>query len=264
RPNPYTLFKEEVPLLDIPPRYNSQYKKIMPAFSHQVQMISHVWHRRSAICAAQMRTGKTLCMGTLMEMQGSGNYWLVGPKSALAGVQLDFQIWGIRANPTFMTYERLRKLATDGAPTPDGIYFDEASRIKNPKALRTQAAQYVADQVRAAGGIVSLWTGTPSPKSPVDWWSLAEIACPGYLAEANTYDFTSRLAVQEIMDNPTGGTFKKITTWLDNPAKCGLCGKVDHKDHVFDPDEKGICRVCNAEDHMFEEHAFQASKNEVA
>lgn len=86
-------------------------------------------------------------------------------------------------------------------PCPIGVIFDEASRLKNGGAKRTQAAQELADRIRAErDGYVVLMTGTPAPHDPADWHSLAEIACPGLLRESSRNHLERRMAIYEDVD----------------------------------------------------------------
>ena len=51
-------------------------------------------------------------------------------------------------------------------------------------------------------GFVIEMCGTPSPKSPVDWWSQCEIAWPGFLREGSQKAMEERMAfmVQQTYD----------------------------------------------------------------
>ncbi len=257
--NPYKLYRTDPPKIDLEPRFNKQHGKVMPPYAHQGQLVSHCWHRRYCICAAQMRTGKTLCMIYLMEKAGcdARDIWYIGPRSAIAGVSLDMDIWGCKVQPLMMTWSSMTKTMEnwDGSKAPKFVFFDESSLYKSVKSQRTNAALHLAHSVRSdhgMEGMVTLWTGTPAPKHPVDWWTQCEIACPGYLLESNPFDFEGRLAVRSQGENPYGGTYWKVKTWLDNPKKCPECGEFkDHSNHKVVPWDDTT-------------HNFKKSNNEVS
>ena len=57
---------------------------------------------------------------------------------------------------------------------------------------------HLADAVRNEHGWDGyIWemSGTPAPKSPVDWWNQCEIACPGFLAEGTYAKFKYSLCL---------------------------------------------------------------------
>ncbi|NJL71391.1 MAG: hypothetical protein HC888_07130, partial [Candidatus Competibacteraceae bacterium] len=108
---------------------------------------------------------------------------------------------GFQNHSRIMTYEGLTKRMKEwkpGQPAPLGIAFDEASRVKNPPAQRSQAARAIADGIRqdhGKDGFVILMSGSPAPKSPLDWWNLCEIACPGFIREGSPEFFQERLGI---------------------------------------------------------------------
>ena len=84
-------------------------------------------------------------------------------------------------------------------------------------------------------------SGTPSPKTPCDWWSQCEIAWPGFLKEGSRRAMEERLAfmVEQQFD---AGKFKKRIGWKDDERKCAECGDTleegPHElDGVTDPDD---------------------------
>jgi hypothetical protein len=99
-------------------------------------------------------------------------------------------------------------------------------------------------------------SGSPAPKSPVDWWKQAEIACPGFLKEGNAEKFRRRLGL--IVDKPSlgGGNYPHLVTWLDDKNKCAKCGMpAEHANH-------------DIKEALFSEttcdfHTWVESKNEV-
>lgn len=205
--------------------------------------------------------GKTLSAIEAMERSNATEWWWVGPKSAIAAVEREFIKWGFKAQPRIMTYDRLRidmERWADGNPAPQGVIFDESSKCKSEKSKRTKAAQHLADSIRKEwdwNGYVILMSGTPAPKSPVDWWSQCEICYPGFVREGSSKSFERRLAVFQKKEIPTQGTIWKRAAWLDDEKKCAVCGQYeDHENHNSD-DLFGT-----GED----AHEYQPSKNEVS
>ena len=209
--------------------------------------------------------GKTLSAIEVLERSGFDDCWWVGPKSALYAVEREFKKWELdpRINLEMMTYENLTKrmkMWTDGDDPPPLVIFDESSRLKSPKSQRSQAAQALADGVRAKygnDGYVILMSGTPSPKSPMDWWKSAEICYPGFLKEGNPIGFKLRLGICSKQENKiTGQTFLQHVTWRDDEDKCDVCGGFNRM-KPGPIDEEII--YCEEEDHR-----FTHSKNEVS
>ncbi len=145
----------------------------------------------------------------------------------------------------------------DGSqPLPRFFVADESSRCKNDTSQRSKAVQKLADLIRdkyGYEGYVIEMSGTPSPKTPCDWWSQCEIAWPGFLKEGSRRAMEERLAfmVEQEFD---AGKFKKRIGWKDDERKCAKCGDTREEgphelDGVTDPESY---------------HPFEASKNEVA
>lgn len=234
-----------------------------PIRSHQEIMARHALTRHYCIFACEMGTGKTLAAIVTMEVSGVRDWWWVGPKSALAAVELEFEKWkpknadGSPIRPTFMTYDGLKKTMLNWSPgkkAPQGVVFDECSKAKTPTAQRTQAAQALADGVRADwgdAGYVILMSGTPAPKSPVDWWSQCEIAQPGFLVEGDIFKLKNKLAVVKTKESLAGGAYPHLVTWRDDESKCKVCGLTEHENPEHDdplmedyhPYEKGVNEV---------------------
>jgi len=103
---------------------------------------------KAVYMAAEMGTGKTLSAIELMEKSNASEWWWVAPKSGLAAVEREFVKWDLKVQPKLMTYDRLRidiERWEEGAPAPQGVIFDESSRLKTANAKRTKAAQHLAD-----------------------------------------------------------------------------------------------------------------------
>lgn len=71
------------------------------------------------------------------------------------------------------------------------VVLDEAQNIKNPEAVRTKAVKSLN---RDAGLAV---TGTPVENSLLDFWSIMDFACPGYLGDQPEF-------VATYIDDPDG------------------------------------------------------------
>lgn len=164
-------------------------------YEHQVALLSEMYHRKRKIVAAEMGTGKTLAVIELMEKVG-GRWWYVAPAGVLPAIERELRRWRCTNKPRLISYSKLWRILEDYSDdAPQGVVFDESSRIKNPTAKRTIAAQHLADAVREEhDGYVILLTGTPAPKEPTDWWSQCEVACPGFLRESSTTQLRYRLA----------------------------------------------------------------------
>jgi SNF2 family DNA or RNA helicase len=190
------------------------------------------------------------------------NFWYVAPRSALKSVEREFMVWGVKIQPTFMTYEKFTSAMKDwtsGKLPPRVVVFDEASKLKNPTAQRSQAAKALADGMRddfKDDCWIMLLTGSPAPKSPADWYWLAEVARPGFLKEGDYHKFKNRLALIVQKENSvTGGVYPQLVTWLNDPAKCATCGELkDTATHNIE--EAAALGV--------EYHEYKQSVNEVA
>ena len=204
--------------------------------------------------------GKTLSAQEVMERSGIDLWWWAGPKTSIPNIKREFKKWQFPSSiqVEFFTYEGLVRVMdewTDATP-PMGFIADESSRCKNSTSQRSRACQRLADLIRQHHGFkgyVIEMSGTPSPKTPVDWFSQAEIAWPGFLREGSQRAMEERMAfmVQQSYDS---GTFKKRIGWRDDEKKCAECGQFEAEgphqlDECADPDTY---------------HAFTPSKNEVA
>lgn len=251
--NPYANYDK--PLLAFDPRRE--------IYGHQCDITRHMITRQYCIVSAEMGTGKTLSAIEAMEwlaLQNSTKSWFyVAPRSALVSVQLEFEKWRSLVNPQFHTYDALVRLMENwpaDMPPPQGVIFDESSRVKTPTSQRSTAAMHLANAIRerwAAQGAVILMSGSPAPKSPLDWYNQCEIACPGFIKESTFESFKYRLSISTKSSNDAGQTYAKHVTWLDDENKCQVCGLLKS-----DPEHDEV--------NMIEPdyHAFQASVNEVA
>lgn len=243
--NPYEWWDQEL----------ERWEYDRPLYAHQNFMSDYMLTYHYCVIAAEMGTGKTLSAIECMEKSGHKDWWWIGPKSGLKAVEREFYKWGISSeiNLEMMTYERLRSVMKgwkDGDVPPPGVVFDESSRLKNATTQRTVAAQNLADSIRehyGKEGYVILMSGTPSPKSPVDWWAQAEIAWPGFLREGDSRAFERRMGIFIEKETMQGKHLQRVT-WLDDENKCKHCGSYE-EDH--DP---------TSDDY----HCFEPSFNEVS
>lgn len=237
-----------------------------PLYDHQKEMAAFVLTRRHCILAAEMGTGKTLTSIATLDKFLPENWtpadphnqvWFVAPRSALRAVEREFRKWNSRITPEFMTYEGCKKRIENwvkGTPAPRCVIFDESSKLKNPKAQRTKAAQALADGIRSDWGrdsLIVLMSGSPAPKAPTDWYSQCKIACPGFLKEGNYYGFENRLALIVQKEGLEGVKYPERVCWRDDEKRCQVCGMEEsHLNHdlikYYDP------------------HPFEKGSNEVA
>lgn len=241
---PYDKFDRELPKLP-----NVQ-RNGLSTYSHQMVMTSHMLTRQTAINAGEMGTGKTLATILAMERTGAMTWLWVGPKSSLNNIRKEFQRWGSKIMPHFINYHNLKSLVENWQPgrrVYQGIVFDEGQKLKTITSQRSIAAAHLCDAVRndwGDEGYIFLLSGTPAPKSPLDWYSLCEIVCPGYLKEGSIHKFKERLAIVKNEMNPiTGGTYPKIVGWRDNSAKCVVCGEIEHDMCADHPFTKGVNEI---------------------
>lgn len=227
-----------------------------PAYQHQLDMAKFILTRRQCIIAGEMGTGKTLAAILAMENSGLSVFWWVAPRSAIEAVRYEFAKWNAKVWPTFFTYEGLKNtLKTWSGKAPEGVFFDESQKIKNPVAQRSQAAMHLAESMRAEWGskaIIVPMSGGPAPKSPGDWWHQCEVACPGFIKEGNIHKFTQRVGLIVQKESvAAGGSYPVLITWYNDAKKCKTCGQLaDHTIHV-----PGF-----RDDH----HPYVQSENEVA
>ncbi len=256
--NPYYLY--DCPLKDFKPKRN--------IYNHQVDLCRHGSTRHYCIFAAEMGTGKTLAAIEVMEaaiLEGVEDWIWVGPKSALVSVRLEFLKWKSPIVPRFVTYEGLKKLLEqwpEGKAPPHGVIFDESSRLKNHTAQRTQAARYLAGNIRSYWGnkgYVIEMSGSPAPKDPTDWWSQSEIVRPGFLREGTPEKLKRTLAIMEMRESfEGGGAFPTTLTWRDDEKKCNVCGL------LADGETHSPAGEIDVTQELPTNHVFKPSVNEVA
>lgn len=245
---------------------------LRPLMVHQKDLVGGGLTSKSQIWAAEPGLGKTLAAIELIERAcaslGTTRVWYVGPKNGLPPVRIDFRKWQAKITPIWFTYEEMKsslKNWTPGMPPPQIVIFDEAQKLKNESAQRTQAAAYLTKEMRKAYGdncYIILMTGTPAPKSPADWYSLCEIAQPGFVREGNIYKFKDRLAIITQVGDVTGGRFPKLVAWRDGKAGlCNLCGSTA-EDDIHNPEAE--LWVGRAEDDEEKPHEFTPMVDEIS
>lgn len=252
--NPYAWFDREKKV--------GKYSR--PLMAHQCDLVDNALAYHFQIWAAEMGTGKTLAAITVMEESGIKEWIWCGPKSALKAIEREFKKWKLDPSikVTLMTYDALASLMDrwpKGDKPPMGVIFDESSRLKTASSQRTKAAQMLADLIREHyqhDGYVILMSGTPSPKSPVDWWAQAEIAYPGFLKEGSPKALEQRLAFLELKEFDSG-SFQERNGWKDDERKCRKCGKYEEAHETTFDEVTG--EMTEGADHKFE-----PSENEVA
>lgn len=232
---------------------------------HQKELVEAGCQYHCIDIGAEPGTGKSLVAIEIMERSNQFRWWWVAPSSAKFAVELECMKWKVdpRISIRFMTYEELTKTIknwTDTDVPPGGIIFDESQKVKNPTAQRSQAAMIVANRMReiyanrqSIGGThyVICMSGTPSPRSPSDWWHQCELTCPGFLMEGSAEKLRQRIAIVRNEESLTGGSYPKLLGWRDSENRCEMCGKLNN-----DPCHKLLS------DPTY--HDFVACENEVA
>ncbi len=261
--NPYEWFDREL----IQHEYPKFGKDGFELRAHQRLMADTGLTYHYQIWGAEMGVGKTASAIAIMLHENVPGWWWVGPKSSLNGIKHEFEKWGMPKDiiTDMMSYEgMMRKMREwkSGTPAPLGVIFDESQNLKTPNAQRTQAARKLADAIRdehGTDGFVILMTGTPSPKSPGDWWSSCEIAWPGFVKEGSRDAFEKRLSFLRLRDDLTGHAFNTRIAWRDNEQRCEICGYFETEGKHFIKD--GFVQDT---DPKMEEHIYKPSINEVA
>lgn len=263
--NPYAPYDAKLP----------EWPSSRSLYDHQAEMASHWYTRHYAIIAGEMGTGKTLAAIEVAErvMKEQGlvstyeNVWYIGPKTGVSAIQRECRKWDSFLHPRCFTYQGLvaeLKNWNPSTPTPRIVIVDESSQTKSPTAQRSQAVMHLVRSVYAEygnDGYAVLMSGTPSPKSPIDWWYQAEIACPGFLREQNIHIMKQRMAILAEKESAAGGVFKQIVAWKDRDDVCVVCGEEeDHTNHqrLISHSITGRTKLNN---HY---HKFEPAINEVA
>lgn len=237
-----------------------------PLYDHQLEMLSFILTVMHGIFACEMGTGKTLVFIEAAErmkaMHGlkDGDIIYVGPRSGVKAVSRELIKWKSTVKPQMLTYDGMKKMIRTWPPgkkAPRFVCFDESSKLKGPTTQQSIAALHLANSMRDEWGyesVVLLMSGTPAPKTPVDWWHQCEVAAPGFIKEGTVGKFRARMCLIEMRENHiTGGKYPHQIGWLDDPKKCAKC--CQHREH---PTHAPI----NAGNDDY--HKFQKSKDEVS
>jgi hypothetical protein len=164
-------------------RYDADLIKVesnRPLYVHQIEMVAHALTRHYCIFACEMGTGKTLAAIEVLEHIPDLNdqdVWYIGPKSGVRAVNLELLKWQAQVCPgQMLTYERMKKIMRNwisGIKAPRVVIFDESSKLKTPTSQQSELALALANGVRndwGDQGYVIEMSGTPAPKTPLDWW----------------------------------------------------------------------------------------------
>jgi len=232
----------DAPLVDFEP--------LWPLYGYQKEMVRFGLTRRQCILAAEMGLGKTRVAFAIAQASGIKKIYYVGPNSALISAKVEQRrLVGLTVDIQYETYDSLKKLLKlwpDSDPAPKFLICDESVKVKDHKTMRAQAVDHLASNMRAEWGddcYIILLSGSPAPKSPVDWYNQCEIARPGFLREGDVVKFKNRLCWQEQSESATGGTFSKLIGWKDNPELCDVCGKPE--DHYYHPTDHVYVKSVN-------------------
>ena len=207
-------------------------------YDNQVEMANFALTRRYVNLAVDMGLGKTLSMIEAMELSGITDWWWVAPKSGMKSLVRELKKWGLADHIKLrrFEYDPLREFVKKWGKDkvfPQGIIFDESSRLANPSTGWTVAAQAIADNMRFKygwDGMVVTMSGTTNSESISHIWSQIEVTWPGYLREGSRSAFEKRLGIFDQREDVTGQFYSKEITLLDDENKCKKCGqfKEDH------------------------------------
>jgi hypothetical protein len=244
---PPELARYEVPLLDVKPR-RPLWAHQVAMFRHGVTRRRCIL----AAEQGTGKTQSAIEIMEYAAAHGFTDWWWVSPKNVQPANRLEFAKWGCTVTPRMVHYDILarelearfrcrscnevmvesRTRDADGnlccrecgtvapgferlpdQPAPHGVVYDESVFAKSPGSRRSRACQLLADAVREEhDGYVIEMCGIPAPKDPCDWFSQAEIACPGFLRESNVGALRRRLANIETIQGPEHA-FPKIVSW---------------------------------------------------
>lgn len=223
------------------------YGKILPCAScpcqwcireHQMVMIAHCLTRRRCIIAGKPGTGKTLVYIEVLEATddeidpNTGSPYndvpyYVSTEAGLLTLRTELSLWRTHIRPRALTFDGLKRVLSlwkPGDPPPRRLIIDESQKCKGHKTQRSEAAQYLADEMEQywkGKELIVEGTGTPDPNEPVDWWMQAEIARPGYLRESSWYAERKRLACMEERQG-LAGYYPALIQWK-NGGECLKC-----------------------------------------
>jgi hypothetical protein len=228
---------------------------------HQIEMSAAMLKYHYVIIAGEMGTGKTLAMIECLERSGLKSHEViyVGPRAGVSAVGRELLKWKSSIYPGMITYESLTRDVDEiiKRGTVKAVIYDESSKVKNPTAKRSLAAEKLANYIQdtwMGTGYVILMTGTPAPKAPTDWFHQAAVACPGFLKEGDIHKFKRTLCIIEERQSIAGGVYPHVVTWRDDVTKCDKCG-------LLEGDDVHCTALVGADPKI---HQFVPSTNEIA
>lgn len=190
------------------------------------------------IIAGEMGTGKTLAAQKAIELSGHDNWLWVGPLKVLDGTKMEFDEWSFpwdKINIEFWNYEKLRNFDPRNHDFA-GVVFDECTALKNFGSDQSEGAFRLTEQIREKygyDGYVIPMSGTPAPKSPIDWWGICEQTYPGFLKEGSERAFVRRMCFETQKEIKGGEQIvNQKNGFRENPLMCDKCGEeASHPNH---------------------------------
>lgn len=230
----YTATKEQIPM---------DFKR--PLKRHQELFVRMCHFLHFHIIAGEMGTGKTLAYQETIERgyadHGIDKWLYIGPLKVLDNIKYEFGQWDFpfdKIHVDFWNPEKLRNFDPHNCGY-GGVVLDESTAFKNFGTDQSKGAFALAEHIRDVygnDGYVIAGSGTPAPKTPVDWWSICEIVYPGFLKEGSEKAFKRRLAFMEQQEINPDHVISKAVGFRDDEMKCDKCGV--HKDEHFTDDHK--------------------------
>lgn len=207
-------------------------------FKHQQEIIDFTLTRRYCNLAVDMGLGKTFSMIEVMEQSGIKDWWWCAPKSGMKSLKRELNRWGLAEDINLTCYQYnqitdvVKSWRDQGKNFPQGVIFDESSRLANPSSDRSRSAQAIADNIRYKygwDGMVVTMSGTTQAETPLNIWNQIEITWPGFLREGDRKSLEFRLQLNKAMENANGDRyFEKVTMW-DDENKCKTCGLYEYE-----------------------------------
>jgi hypothetical protein len=213
--NPYAHFEQEIPA-------GAPYRHNLRLWQHR--LADALMARNGQIWAAAPGAGKTLASFSVMERLPSMLWWFVAPKTVLLEIKQQIKFWGlpkeVQDRLELMTYEAMvTKVKSGNYELPQGVFFDECTHLKTNGSTRTNAAFELVERMREQFGFTNCWvallSGTPSPKSPLDIWTIAELACPGFLREGSPKALEARIATMGL----SGQGYMERESWIESEVQ---------------------------------------------
>ena len=191
-------------------------------WTHQVRMFDNIMTYKHHVIAGEMRTGKTPATLAAYEYSDASLCLWVTPKNARRSIKNAQEKWGFKKKVLILTYAAFRNLDTENQ-APLFIVFDEAQKLKNRKSLQSRKAMFISDEqermyprnVSQFASYFVLLSGTPAPKSPDDWWHLAELVCPGFIRET-FFNFQQRVGEYTQKEGQLGVLFWQLVDYKED------------------------------------------------